>query len=586
MGHNTFVQEIRLLSRNGAIDIPVISFDINGGLIGVNGVPIINIKYLGAAGNGASDDLPFFQAAVASLPYGGIITCEPNKTYICTDTLELVAGITLDLNGSTLRFVLVGDKLALQPSSRCNILNGTVEVQISSLVATGGDYGCPIVIGDYAGASGTTGRELSQVVCHNLTLKTNRTGGGNCILVTGPCHDITLDGLHFPASSTLGNGVVVTPGSDVGRTEEYFPYNITVRNLNFEDQTATTGGAVTVALVVISGARNGITVENVTAKETHVPVIYVSVSDLGVTLGSTEDQLAAFNGITLDNIVGTDCRVGFIHIDGLADNVSPSAVLYSFPIVVKNIRGVGNGASSTSQGLRIVDAKDVSVYNPELSKFKWGIEVDDGCVNVSIYKPRCYENWREGILIDGASAAPVDTHIFEPICFLNGQEGDSGSANGVTISTSIRTVVDWGIFGHETALSEIKQLRGVKVESGAVYASIRNCYVQSMLAGSAAFVLAGASDFGSVWEFQGNSSAAGLAHRAGLTHIPVRRWVNGSDIVNTELVTSAGAAPAAGAWKRGDRCYYEDPSASGFIGEVCTTAGTPGTWKTFAPISA
>ena len=45
-------------------------------------------------------------------------------------------------------------------------------------------------------------------------------------------------------------------------------------------------------------------------------------------------------------------------------------------------------------------------------------------------------------------------------------------------------------------------------------------------------------------------------------------------------------APGSGTWARGDVIYDTTPSASGFIGWVCVTAGTPGTWKTFGAISA
>ena len=46
------------------------------------------------------------------------------------------------------------------------------------------------------------------------------------------------------------------------------------------------------------------------------------------------------------------------------------------------------------------------------------------------------------------------------------------------------------------------------------------------------------------------------------------------------------AAPTTGTWARGDIVWNSAPSASGFIGWVCVTAGTPGTWKTFGAISA
>lgn len=44
--------------------------------------------------------------------------------------------------------------------------------------------------------------------------------------------------------------------------------------------------------------------------------------------------------------------------------------------------------------------------------------------------------------------------------------------------------------------------------------------------------------------------------------------------------------PAAGTWQVGDIIWRATPAAAGHIGWVCTTAGTPGTWKTFGTIQA
>lgn len=51
-------------------------------------------------------------------------------------------------------------------------------------------------------------------------------------------------------------------------------------------------------------------------------------------------------------------------------------------------------------------------------------------------------------------------------------------------------------------------------------------------------------------------------------------------------VSSAAAAPTSGAYARGDIVYNNAPSASGKVGWVCVTAGTPGTWKPFGAIDA
>lgn len=45
------------------------------------------------------------------------------------------------------------------------------------------------------------------------------------------------------------------------------------------------------------------------------------------------------------------------------------------------------------------------------------------------------------------------------------------------------------------------------------------------------------------------------------------------------------SAPASGTWRAGDIVYSSAPTAGGYIGWVCITSGTPGTWKTFGSIT-
>jgi hypothetical protein len=51
-------------------------------------------------------------------------------------------------------------------------------------------------------------------------------------------------------------------------------------------------------------------------------------------------------------------------------------------------------------------------------------------------------------------------------------------------------------------------------------------------------------------------------------------------------VTWSYNIPTTGTWANGDICYKSNSVAGGYIGWACTTAGTPGTWKTFGAISA
>lgn len=49
---------------------------------------------------------------------------------------------------------------------------------------------------------------------------------------------------------------------------------------------------------------------------------------------------------------------------------------------------------------------------------------------------------------------------------------------------------------------------------------------------------------------------------------------------------NGNSAPASGTWAVGDKVWNTTPTAAGYIGWVCVTAGTPGTWKEFGAIAA
>lgn len=56
--------------------------------------------------------------------------------------------------------------------------------------------------------------------------------------------------------------------------------------------------------------------------------------------------------------------------------------------------------------------------------------------------------------------------------------------------------------------------------------------------------------------------------------------------LNVPNTLVASSIPTEGTWGVGDRVYNTAPTASGYIGWVCVTAGTPGTWKGFGTIQA
>jgi hypothetical protein len=55
---------------------------------------------------------------------------------------------------------------------------------------------------------------------------------------------------------------------------------------------------------------------------------------------------------------------------------------------------------------------------------------------------------------------------------------------------------------------------------------------------------------------------------------------------NTNFLKYANAAPTTGTWSQGDIVFNTAVAAGGKVGWVCTTAGTPGTWKAFGAVDA
>jgi len=80
------------------------------------------------------------------------------------------------------------------------------------------------------------------------------------------------------------------------------------------------------------------------------------------------------------------------------------------------------------------------------------------------------------------------------------------------------------------------------------------------------------------------------ASTTGGSYVGHRHFQDGTfdvvDIVGTSRRYFAASAPATGTYAVGDIVWNNTPVASGTIGFVCVTAGTPGTWKTFGAISA
>lgn len=90
----------------------------------------------------------------------------------------------------------------------------------------------------------------------------------------------------------------------------------------------------------------------------------------------------------------------------------------------------------------------------------------------------------------------------------------------------------------------------------------------------------------------GGAVQGGIAYADGTTWAPYGggaeglfvKKADGKWVPATQIKVSA--IPTAGTWQRGEILYNSAPAPGGYVGWVCTAAGTPGTWKGFGLIEA
>jgi len=83
----------------------------------------------------------------------------------------------------------------------------------------------------------------------------------------------------------------------------------------------------------------------------------------------------------------------------------------------------------------------------------------------------------------------------------------------------------------------------------------------------------------------GTATSAGITAGAPITGTGLVAS-GGTLTVGTTYVYLAAAAPAAGGHVVGEIVFNQTPTAGGTLGWICTTAGTPGTWKAMGTIEA
>jgi hypothetical protein len=529
----------------------------------------LDIGVPGAIGNGVADDTAALQARVSS---SSVVVLSPGKTYKITGKILADHPVIIDLNGSTVQGVFTTQVPAFDvQSNHVRICKGSIIVNGTLMGGYGGSLNCV-----FAGNQ-TTGAGWYNLRFHDLTVSTNRNDAGATIGIIGECYNVVIENIKVPDNSQCRNiigvewGGVPTPGG-TGH-----PHDITIRNVECGKLTFPAVSPAGFGYVVwLSGSFN-VTVENISAEECFGLV--------GVMAG---DRSKEFAPDRYKNMVGT----GF----SLKNASTPACFGYG-------LRCIGKGQSSTvlsdcnlkASGINITRKAgytDSAVYGAEI-EYCTGFEMTgfkiDGCDSNFVTGPFATRPvLKDGEIVNGklygAQLGSSGGLCIEPV--LNNVKFKNNNANASTgvgsAAVSLTTVRNPKVlnctFGD---LSESENQRfSISVGSATVRPVLENNHTNALAAGGTAYVNDISTNTTLLTTGGNNTSESGITNWGGAPIFRINRQGK------REFLLPSNAAPTTGDWVVEDTGWYPSPASGGFMGVVCVTAGTPGTWRTFGAISA
>jgi hypothetical protein len=536
----------------------------------------VHVRDFDAVGNDTDETTKLLNAVAAAT--GGTLWFEPNKIYRATSAIVVPEGTSLELNGSTIKFVVTGDKNCLDLRSKVTIRNGSVTLAGSGYTGHGGN-GCPIVIGEYGVGTGYT-----DIRVENVTITSNKTDG-NGVAIVGGSSNIVLRNITITGPNNLGCAVLAHWGGannpSAGTTH---PNKILLENIQCGTMSLAGGLGIT-----LSGAYD-VTVNNVTFDNTVQHAVYVFCGDYGM-LYATDANIKAHgvHNIKISNVTGV--RVGYgVYVDMFRNLAPTPAKETSRNIVFENCSFRGNApTTSTKFGVRLRYTDNVVFRNCVFDNFYHNAVISlssngntfDSCQFLNS-RVQSVVNWITG----ETSSTPSVQNQFTDCLFKGSNQSTTAAIADINLQWGGQNVIRGCRF--DSSLSA----QNVRVEGG-VNSSYGNMVTNNLIVTpptSACFSFGASSDYSLVTMFAENQML-----NNGL--VPVNGFATGQLLLPFAATPRAGqnrvayklvgaAVPVGGTWTVGDTVFFNAPTAGGSIGAVCVAEGTPGTWKTFGAISA
>lgn len=600
----------------GLLLYPRTTAEISAGVTPANyAFPPGDVRRYGAHGDGVSNDTTPIQYAIQVIEAsgGGFVDLIPGGNHIVTAELTGGTNVIIRYNGAWIRSQLSGtNESGLAWRSGMHVWNGKHTVESSGTPGSQGSIHSPFRVGNLYGLAGTpgalsAGTTVSNWGIHFMEVSTDCDGKVG-VGVIGDVSDGIIEGLKVPDNADMFCAIGIDWGSvgpidasDIAGTRTDFdngdaytthPHNIDIFNLKVGALTRSVGSGGSIA-VRLSGV-HAIRVDGVDVDQTTYAGFFHTAGDCGYEFALAANKPNAHKLVRISNYNVKNANDGWgCFVDCYADNVASAvgggyspilSVIATTDILIEKYRTYGSGGASAQPGFRLQNMSGGELRDCEAKAHQHGILGETGADWIKVTRGEFSGNREKGIYIHHGTDLPEDWLIDGVKTHGNATDSGAGTNAGVHFGTSRRCRCINSISGKA---GESTQDFGFRISSATVDSQFEGNYVDALATSGTAYAMASSTDYGSLALFRNNRQSSGVTAYAGIDIIPValEYGVDGIErrrFRSARAVLSAGTTPPGTfTGKVGDIIEYEDPITADYIGTVCTTAGTPGTWKRY-----
>jgi len=516
-----------------------------------------------AVGDGIADDTVAIQLAITTAVANEGVVVFPTGTYKITDTLNITGTCVIVTDGASTS-VIINQTAAFKQFFNITASNVSISdlrlsissTPTSSLISATGTSASAYISNirierctfshsypNYAGSF------IYLYFVNNATITGCTFGGGSTAAGSKGINAICIKNSLITRntfSTYISTGILLDriPGATLAT----YPAcdNVVIVQNNFTQIASTCVSMFTVTNVYISGNTMKTTIGAASSSNSYLASIKASAS-VDPSSVPLPNYYITITENYIDNLSSPPGFIGTIYLSRTYDSI------------ISNNIFVGNGlAVQTASG-----TSEVVFGN---------LFLESTCSNVNVAGCTFIKPLYGGIVLGGVALSPpfdTNTAIISNNVFIDVYAPVS------TVTTQATAIVQIGtssisVFGNALRRGSLASSASIDINSYGFY----NVGFSETYSGSGAYISMGSNDFT-------------LAQVA-----PVKTYTGTAIVIyymeptGDRVFKGFSSAPSTGTWRRGDKVLVDDPSASGYIGYVCVTAGTPGTWKGYGAIQA